>query len=215
MRVTAVEEQKRGVLSVSLDGVPMLTIAREVAVSHGVKVGLALSPEQVFELSKADDLYRAHQAALRYLSYRPRSEKEVRDRLRRGGFRVDIVDKEVAKLKELALVNDATFAQFWKEGRENSRPRSQRVMKMELRRKGIDVEVIADVVKDVDEEAGAYQSASKKARSLGGLDEKAFYRRLGQLLQRRGYRYDLARRVVERLWQERQGADHLGEPNLG
>lgn len=202
MRITAIDQEKKGVLCISLDGKPTLTVAGEVAVARALTVGMELSPEAVLETSKADDLYRAHQLALRYLSYRPRAEKEVRYRLRRGGFKPDVVDKEMERLRGLSLVNDAAFAQTWKESREVSRPRSRRVMKLELQRKGIDRETIADVVQGVDEEEGAYRVAEKKARAMSGLSEKDFYRRLGQFLQRRGYGYELSRRVVERLWQE-------------
>lgn len=202
MRISSIKEQKKGVLSVSLEGGPELTVAMEVAVARGARVGQELTAAEVLELSKADDLYRAHQLALRYLSYRPRAEKEVRDRLRRGGFKIDVVDKEMAKLRELTLVNDAAFARLYREGREASNPRSSRMMRMELGRKGVDREVISSTVEGMDEEAGAYQAASKRARTLTKLGEKEFYLKLGPFLQRRGYGYDLSRRVVERLWQE-------------
>jgi regulatory protein len=201
-RILAIEKSTKGSVSISLDWVPALNVTREVALSRNFKVGSTLSPEQVLDLIKADDTHRAHLVALRFLGQRPRSEKEVRDRLRRERFPIDIVDREVVRLKDVALVNDASFARFWKEGREASRPRSLRVMKMELRRKGVDGEAIDDVLADVDEEDGAYRAASKRVHTLAGLDEQAFSRRLGQFLQRRGYRYDLARRVVERLWRE-------------
>ncbi|MEW6034355.1 MAG: RecX family transcriptional regulator [Chloroflexota bacterium] len=201
-KVTAIEKQGRGRVGVSLDGLPALTVASEVAAEKGLRVGMGLSSQQVAELVRADELYRAHQAAVRYLGYRPRSEKEVRDRLRRGRFASTAIAEVMARLKGLGLVDDAAFARFWKEGRESSRPRGRRLLKQELRRKGVEGEVIAEAVQDVDEEEGAYRAASKKARTLHGLDERAFFRRLSQFLQRRGYGYDLVRRTVERLWQE-------------
>lgn len=203
MRVTGLEQQKKNIVAVSLDGVPALTVAVEVAAGHALRVGMELAPEEVLKLNRADDLYRAHKAALRYLGYRLRAEKEMRDRLRRNGFRPDVIESEMRRLKDLLLIDDAAFAQFWKDGREASRPQSRRVMRLELQRKGVDKEVIVEVVQDVDEEEGAYRVAQKKVRSLSGLAEKEFYRRLGQFLQRRGYGYELSRRVVERLWRER------------
>ncbi len=203
MRVTSIEVLKKGIFTVLLDASTTLTLAKEIALATDLKVGSELTPEEVLELNSADRRYRAHEAALRYLSYRPRSEKEVKDRLRRAGFKKEIVEPELEKLKELSLINDTAFATSWKDGREASRPRSRRMMGMELRRKGIPGDVVARVVSSVDEESGAYTAAAKKARTMGEVGEKDFIQRLGTFLQRRGYGYELSRRIVLRLWEER------------
>jgi regulatory protein len=204
MQVTAIEGRARGRWSIYLDGLPALSLAAEIVKAHGLRVGQHLSSRQVAELAKADEVHRARQAALRYLEYRPRSEKEVRDRLRRGGFTPHAIDAATLRLKELGLIDDASFARFWRDSREAHRPTGRRLLQQELRRKGVDAEVIGEVLEGADDEAGAYRAALKKARSLRACDEDAFRRRLGTFLQRRGYGYDLARRVVEQLWQERR-----------
>ncbi|MBI2854315.1 MAG: RecX family transcriptional regulator [Chloroflexi bacterium] len=200
--ITEIKAVKKGRVSVYLGGEPALEIASDVLVARGLRSGMELSAPQLAELKKADEIHRALEAAMHYLEYRPRSEKELRDRLRRGAFPPDVTAAAMARLRQLGLADDASFARFWKEGREATRPRSKRMMKQELWRKGLNQEIIQETVKDVDEESGAYRIASKKAHSMNGLDEKAFYRRLGSFLQSRGYNYDLARRTVERVWQE-------------
>ncbi|MBI2857577.1 MAG: RecX family transcriptional regulator [Chloroflexi bacterium] len=202
MRITSLEQIKKGELAVTLDGSTRLILAGG-AVPSVLKVGMELSPGEVLELDRLDNLYRAHQVALRYLSYRSRSEKEVRDRLRKGRFKAEVIEDELLRLKGLSLVDDAAFAVSWKEAREASRPRSRRVMAMELRRKGIGNELAVNVVSEVDEEAGAYAVAAKKARTSAGLAEKVLVEKLGQFLVRRGYGYELSKRVAQRVAQER------------
>jgi regulatory protein len=202
-RVTAIKKSERGRLNVFLDGEPSLSVASEVATGQRLKVGQHLSLRQLESLAMTDEVYEAQQVAVRHLGHRPRSEREIRDRLRRGGFSPDIIGTVMARLKELGLVDDVAFARFWRESRDSRRPSSRWLLRQELRRKGINSEIIDEIVQNVDEESGACETASKKARSLGTCDEGTFHRRLESFLRRRGYGYELTRRVVERLWLER------------
>jgi len=197
-KITALKTETGKRVAVFIEGSLAFRLSAEIAKKRSLAVGANLEPKQVDEMLKADEAYRAMQAALRYLGYRPRSEKEVRDRLRRGRFPAALVADVMKRLKDLNLVNDATFAQFWKEGRDSSRPRGRRLLKQELHLKGVDRETAAAAVADVDEDEGAYRAAAKKVHSLKGLDDKTFRLKLGVFLQRRGYSYDLSRRTVER-----------------
>src|SRR3972149_6499170 len=78
--ITAIRPQKRGKrVNLFLDGRFAFALAKGTA--QGLEVGNELSPEQVQALTRKDTLERARDFSLRLLSYRPRSEKEVRGRL--------------------------------------------------------------------------------------------------------------------------------------
>jgi len=141
-------------------------------------------------------------AAVRYLGYRPRSEAEIRQRLVMRGFESDGIERTVARLKEQGLVDDLAFARFWKENRESFRPRSQRLTRLELRRKGLDAETIEAVVAEIDDGDSAYRAALSRAPRLAGADYAGFRRRLGQYLRERGFGYEVINRTVARLWRE-------------
>ncbi|HJX69583.1 MAG TPA: regulatory protein RecX, partial [Dehalococcoidia bacterium] len=144
-------------------------------------------------------------AAFRYLSYRPRSEFELKMRLRKRGFDDSSVERVLLKLREQGIVDDTTFAQFWKENRESFSPRSRAMLQSELRRKGIAPYIIAEVAQGINEEASAYRAGQKKVRVLASSDYEGFHRRLGAFLKRRGFSYEVAHRTVDQLWQEREG----------
>ena len=101
-------------------------------------------------------------------------------------------------------MDDVAFAQFWKDNRESFSPRSQRLTKLELRRKGVADDIIAQVTDAIDDDNSAYRVALSKARSLPLSDRQAFRRRLADYLKRRGFSYGVISHTVERVWQERE-----------
>ena len=193
-------------VNVFLDGRFVLSLESEVVVREGLQVGQELSTAQVEMLSGSDRRQRCLNAAYRYLSYRPRSESEVRERLQRRGFDGDCTEAVMAKLREQGLVDDMAFARFWKENRESFSPRSQRLTRLELKRKGVVSDVIDQVVDAVDDGDSAYRAALDRVRRLPLSDYQSFRRRLGEYLKRRGFGYEVINHTVDRVWQE-QGSN--------
>jgi len=151
-------------------------------------------------------LNEAVDVALRYLASRPRSEREVRLRLRRGGLDDAGIDRVLDRLRAHGLVDDAAFAHYWVEQRQTFRPRGGRLLEAELRRHGIATELAAEAAEPTSETAAedAYRAAYKRAQQLRGLDARTFRTRLGQFLARRGFDWDVVGPTVERLWDEGQ-----------
>src|SRR5262245_29551432 len=118
-------------------GVSLATLARE-----RLYVGQVLGLEDYARLERAEQADRALSAALRALDARPRSTAELRLRLKRKGFDPESVDAALARLTELGLLDDQTFARAWVENRQNARPRGTSALRDELRRKGVDAEII-------------------------------------------------------------------------
>jgi regulatory protein len=207
--VSAIEEQERhgGKRSnVYLDGRYAFSLTTELVVMERLRVGEVITAERHAALVVKDQQTRAFDAALHFLGPRPRSEREIRDRLTRGEYDPQVIDRVVARLRELRLVDDAAFAAYWLEQRAAHKPRGSRLLKQELRHKGVAQEVVAEALPEDDDEDGAYRAAQRKAVSLRAFDERTFKQRLGAFLQRRGYGYETVRPVVSRLWSEISGA---------
>lgn len=202
--ITAIEAQKRrrDRVNVFLDGGFAFSLGIEVVGERGLHSGQALTDSQIEELERADLFQKCLNAALRFLSYRPRSEAEIRTRLRRG-FEGETIDRVLLQLKARGMIDDAAFAQFWREDRESFSPRSRRLLKLELRRKGVDLELVGAVLEGIDEEESAYRAAQRRVRLLAREDHDTFKRKLGPFLRRRGFSYEVISRAIERLWQER------------
>ncbi len=143
-------------------------------------------------------------AAYRYLSYRLRSEGEMRQRLHQRDFDTEVVDKTIAKLKEQRLIDDYAFAQFWKDNRLSFKPKSKRLIEKELNAKKVAREIVEQVTKDIDDESIAYKLSCNRMRTLAHLDYPNFHRRLSNYLSYRGFSYEVIRRTVTLLWQEKE-----------
>jgi len=189
-------------VNIFLDGKLAIEVDIEVAVKKGLKIGQELPDDQIKGLTEDISLVRCLNTAYRFLSYRPRSEAEMKDRLVRRGFEDSNIEIIINKLKEQHLLDDTAFAKFWKENREMFRPRSKRLTIMELKNKGVADEIVKEVTDDSNDMDSAYQAALKKARRLAGEDYDVFYRRVGEFLKRRGFGYTVIHQTVKRLWQE-------------
>lgn len=201
--VSKIEAQvrRRDRVSVYLDGVYAFSVQTLVATAAHLAPGMPLTNEHIAALCSDDSYHKALDRALRYLSYRPRSSKEMNQYLNRLQLDPGTTSKVLTRLTDLGFLDDLAFAQFWQENRLARDPRGARLIKAELRGKGVDSDTIAALELDsLDEEGNALQAAQRKALSLKGLDEITFRRRLSAFLMRRGYNYDTCAAIVRRLY---------------
>jgi regulatory protein len=205
-RVTAIEAQQRDPerVSIFLDGafafgLPAIAVAQE-----GLRTGDELTAEQIERLCALDEQSRAVGAAMNLLARRPRSESEVRDRLKRKGYPPETIDAAISKLESWRYVDDEAFARYWVDNREANKPRGRRLLEQELRLKGVDRETIRQTIDEteLDEPSTALRLAATKLRTYGKLDPAVARRRLGAFLLRRGYGYNVVRPTLDRLFGE-------------
>ena len=198
-KITGLKLQKRNKqrVNVYLDNKFGFGLSRIVAA--WLHVGHDLSAVKIDELKKQDEQEVAFQRALNLLNYRPRSEAEIQQKLRRNKVPETVVSHVLERLRETKLVDDRAFAYTWVENRSEFRPRGRRALRIELRQKGIGAEVIEDVLESLDEESLAYQAALKKAAKLNITDVFEFKRKLYGFLSRRGFDYETASSAVQKI----------------
>ena len=148
-------------------------------------------------------LQKALGRALNLISYRQRTESELRRRLLEKAA-PDVVEAAVERLKEQGLVDDAKYAREWSGSRSRRSPRSSRMIVRELVHKGVAPSLAESSVEELDDDDTAFDAASRFASRLADADYEQFHRRLWGHLQRRGYGTGVSRRVISRLWRERQ-----------
>ena len=192
-------------MNIHLDGEYAFGVARITAA--WLKIGEELSDEKIAQLLAEDAREWAYQQALLFLSYRARSEKEIRQNLRKHEMPEEVIEETIERLRKAGLANDNEFAQAWVENRSTFRPRSRRALAMELRQKGLDDETVHSAVSGVDEEALAYEAAQKRLGRLTGLVWNEFRKKLSEFLARRGFPYSVIAPIVTRLWSETHADD--------
>jgi len=222
-KITAIQVQKRNSnrVNIHLDGEYAFGLARIVAA--WLQVGQLLDDDKIAKLQAEDARERAVQQALLFLSYRARSEKEIRQNLSKHDIPEAVIEETLERLRRDGFANDEKFASAWVENRSTFRPRGRRALALELRQKGIDDSTIESALEDVDEEALAYEAGQKKARKLAqsrpetdegpskDQDWIEFRKKLSEFLARRGFSYSVIAPIVTRLWEETHadGEEHI------
>jgi len=211
MKITALEVQKRNPnrVNVYLDGEFAFGLARIVAA--WLRVNSELDDEKIKQLQVEDARERAIQQALIFLSYRARSEAEIRQNLRKHEIPEEIIGSTLERLRRDGFANDHGFAKAWVDNRSEFRPRSRRMLAMELWQKGIDEESTSAALENIDEDALAYEAARKRAPRFKELDWNDYRNKLSAFLARRGFSYSVIAPVVTRIWNETHAQKHEHE----
>ncbi len=212
-----------------IDGKHAMSVSLDVAAAEMLSVGQPCPPERLERLHTAEELNKVYESAIRFLSYRPRSAREVEMRLRKKGYAPEQIAAVMQRLQQRGYVDDREFARFWVDNRMAFSPRGPRLLKSELRQKGVSAEVVdeimaehteaqAEAVQQAEEVADAWGDAAledepvpgtdlaaalilarKRARSYSTLDAQTARRRLSGFLARRGYNYDTIDSVIRRI----------------
>jgi regulatory protein len=207
MRITALEQQTNNPARTNLhvDGKFLMGISAELMLQLGLHLDQELSLAEIEQFKNAEVRQQAIESALNYLSFRPRSQEEVRRHLRKKETPSEIIEDVLAHLQNLDYINDKTFASFWVENREQFNPRGSRALRNELRLKGVEREIVEEIVDDEQDEELALRAGRKKALLLlqsPGMDYTKFRNRMGGFLQRRGFSYEAVSHTVRALWDE-------------
>lgn len=161
------------------------------------------------------------EAALRFLEARPRSVAEVRRRLTGAGYREDLVTAAIERLGDLGMLDDAAFAALWVESRDRARPRGERALRTEMRRRGVDLPTIDAVIESrmdrepsvAPDDAAADRLLARQARALERIvDPRQRRNRAYAALARHGFDPDTAVRAIRRATTTAlDGPDDVGE----
>lgn len=196
-------------VSIYIDGQFVLGLGAAIAEEQGLRVGQVLSAAEVGALRERDELGKATDKALAFLTSRPRSLREVRDRLKEKEVPPATIEAVVTRLESWGYVGDEGFARYWIENRTVNQPRGKRLLRQELWRKGVERETVDQMLEEaaIDEGGAALALARKRLNQLRALDEQTQRRRLAAFLQRRGYDWPTVKGALDSLFSPSGDAD--------
>jgi regulatory protein len=198
--ITAITQQKRTTtrFSLYLDDKYAFAMSDLELSTSGLRVGQELTSQEVQAWEQQSLENKAHHLALGYLSYRPRSQREVEDYLRGKDYEPDLVAIVTARLERAGLINDAEFAAAWIRHRQSLRPRSRRALEAELLQKGLGRDIIATALAELGEEG----QEDMLVDLIGKRRRQTRYQqpdKLMQYLARQGFSYDQIKKALARL----------------
>lgn len=154
----------------------------------------------------------------RFLSYRPRSEKEISDYLiKKSSFAKasegqekqeieKLINSIINKLKEQKFLDDKEFAMWWIEQRSKIKPKSHRIIKFELKQKGITKELIEELLEETEGLKTDFEKAlelgKRKMRRFKNLERQKIYEKMGRFLASKGFDWDTVKKVIDQLLAE-------------
>ena len=190
-------------VNVFIDDKFSFSLAVDLAIDLGLRPNFVVTPALLDEFLRRDGDARAYSCALNFLSYRVRSSKEIRDKLLRDEFPETVVNRVLERLQKEGQLNDADFANLWVESRTRSRPKGARVLRQELRVKGVESETIAQSLPDEEQELlNAIEALRPQLRKWTDLDERARRDKAFAWLQRRGFNFGIAKNALRVLDEE-------------
>jgi regulatory protein len=198
--ITKIETQKRNPRrrSVFIDGKFAFGLDEEVLYKFELKKGERLTDQQIKNLTKEERKKEAKEVALKILSFRRRTEKQVKEKLQKKGFDEKTIKATIDKLKEFDLINDLEFATSWIKDRLSFKPRGKKLLKQELWKKGIKKEIIEQVTEELcqDEDKSALELLEKINKRYKDLEPKVAKRRMFSFLLRRGFSYETIKNAL-------------------
>jgi len=212
--ITKITEHPRkpGRYVIDVDGKQFAIVTADALAATKARIGVVVDNRIAAHLNEANELTTAYDRALNLLAFRARSARELQRRLVQKGVTAERADRVIAKLREAGLVDDADFARQLTRSKMSAGA-SRRRVHQELFKRGVPRDVADEAVDQVAEEDGLSDAesieriASKKWRTLDGLDEPTRRRRLFAFLARRGFDSDEVSRVVRQLAHESVNAD--------
>lgn len=193
MLITKLEYQKKNPnrVSVFVDGEFAVGISANDVIKLGLYKDQEITQEELNKIISESNFGKAFNLAINYISYRPRSEWEVRDHLKKKDC--EDIDTVIEKLKKIGQINDDEFAKWWVDQRSTFRPKGSQMLNLELRRKGIKTKVKIE---------NEFELAMRVA-SKGAKDREKLARRLAS----RGFSWDIIKEVVDKIFGKRYNDD--------
>jgi regulatory protein len=205
-RITS-DRTRRGTRTIYADGSFLTSISAEALIRSGLRVGDEISDKKVRFMHRVDTLLSAKNTALRFLSYRPRTEREVRDNLREKEFGDEEIGAVMEDLKKTGLLNDAEFARLYVRSTLSGRPVGKMILRKKMLLLGLDSPTVDAALEqtfaDLNQEEMAMEAALKFVRRTGKLgspmDRRKLRERVTGFLARRGFPWDVVHTVIRRL----------------
>lgn len=198
--ITRLQLQKRNKERVNVFLDEEYAFSLSLRIAETLRKGQELAATDIEALQIKDEVDRAYSLALRYLGYRPRSQGETMQHLRKKGYSSNACEATIDRLLRNNYLNDGDFVRFWVENRAQFRPQSARALRYELRQKGIDSELIDEALADLDEVDAAWDALESKLSRWAELEQAEFEKKAMSFLSRRGFGYAIAREACARAW---------------
>ncbi|TCS83023.1 RecX family transcriptional regulator [Tepidibacillus fermentans] len=200
-RITKITQQKQNPkrYNIFLNDHYAFSVHEDVLVARRLIKGKEINDQEVLTILKEEEQNKIWQKAIKYLSFRPRTTKEIEEYLINNDYDQELVQNVIVKLQAEKWLDDRRYAEVYTEQRIRIKPRGKRLIAQEMKRKGIASKYIEESLSKIDNDTEfqmALELTKKKVHQYGEGDWLTFQRKLGGFLQRKGFSYEVVRRIL-------------------
>ncbi|MFC0215670.1 RecX family transcriptional regulator [Paenibacillus chartarius] len=201
--ITKIEVQKKNKrrYNIFLNDEFAFAVHEDIMIKHRLFKGDVVTNEWLEELLQDEERNDAYLKALRFLGVRPRTEKEMRLKLKESGYEEVLIEETIRRLVDQKYLDDRLFAKMWAEQRVGSQHKGKALIRQELILKGVPRDDIQNVLQAIDPEeelASAVDIGVKKWRQTSGENFER-KRKTAAFLLRRGYSNEVVQQVLRRI----------------
>jgi len=192
--ITEVSVQKKDAsrCAVYLDGSYAFGLHMDLVLKAGLKKSMRLEADAARELLTEDLYFKAMKRIMDYIAYRPRGQKEIRDRLNAFKIPEELQTRIFDRLTELNYVDDERLARSFASSRWQSKGYGPRRIEQELRKRGIAPETASRVISELTQELSVgenlqRQISAAERRYRNEEDDAKRKQKMIGFLSRRGF----------------------------
>jgi len=202
--ITKIEQQKNNIrrYSIFLDGEYSFSVSEDTLVKLRLKKGMEIAEDKIEFILEHEVISLCKLYGLKLLSYKARSEQDIRDKMSKRGYSEKAIEEAIKYLRDQKYIDDEEFAKNYIRSSIINKKLGYNRIKNELLQKKVEgkiVEAVFDELIDNDDEyERALELAIKKRNTTYKNDDiQSAYRKLGGFLQRKGYSTDVVIKVLK------------------
>ncbi len=200
--ITKIEKQKkdRSRYNLYIDNDFYCGLYDDTILKYGIAAGDEINFEEVEKIRLFDEYIFGKKVSFDYLSYRIRTVAEIRKKLHSKKISGETIEKVIAHLKELGLLNDSEFARQLIAEKIKNKPQGRRMLEKKLYEKGISrdtsAEILNSMLDDSTESALAEKLYSKLKPKLNELEPVDARKKIYETLARKGFEYETINKII-------------------
>lgn len=171
-------------------------------IKFGLQKGKILEQHEIDDIVYEDEIAKAFNKALGFLSFQMRSEHEVRQKLLQADYGAAVVEEAIRKLERLGFLNDESYSKALVETRKRTAKKGPAAIRQDLMKKGIAKDLQEQVLGEFSHSEQveiARELAAKQMRASTGKTPMQVKQKTQDLLLRKGYSYSIVSEVLEQL----------------
>lgn len=202
--ITKIATQKKTTnrFNIYLDHQYAFSVSEDILIRYHLHKGLELTETDIEKIQQADDRHRYYVMAIRYLSYRMRTEQEVRQYFRTKDVHPEVVEDMIDRLHREKLLNDEEFAKAFVRDRIQQTTKGPLIIKKELMEKGVSTSIIEKVIENYSYEKQLEKASKFAEKQLRRQSKHSYQKRLDQLkvkMTQRGFSQTIVNDVIQTL----------------